>query len=113
VCGKESARLGYDAILELRVAHKRGALHRMAALVVVDTGVSRCIDQDFGDLSRGSLRGAQDLDEGHEQWYEERYDEPLHKAHEGVDVASPETGSWIEARFDRVDVQSWNLTGEC
>ena len=61
----------------------------MAALVVVDAGLTGCIDQDFGDHARGSLRGAPDLDEGHEERHEERDDESLQKAHEGVGIASP------------------------
>jgi hypothetical protein len=47
--GQQAARLGHDAILELRVTHKRGALHRTATLVIVDTGLAGCIGQDFGD----------------------------------------------------------------
>jgi hypothetical protein len=48
-CRQEGACLGDDAFCEFRVAHERGAEHRMAALVVVDTGLTGCIDQDFGD----------------------------------------------------------------
>ena len=54
MCGQESSRLGDDEVLERRVAHERRASHRAAALVVVDTGLTGSIDQDFGDLARGS-----------------------------------------------------------
>jgi hypothetical protein len=47
---QQGTRLGDDAIRELRVAHERGAEHRMAAVVVVDAGLIGCIDQDFGRL---------------------------------------------------------------
>jgi hypothetical protein len=39
-CRQQGARLGDDAVLELRVARKRGALHGMAAFVVVDAGLT-------------------------------------------------------------------------
>ncbi len=41
---QQSARLGDNATCELRVAHQRGAEHRMAAVVVVDAGLTVCID---------------------------------------------------------------------
>jgi hypothetical protein len=47
-----------DAILELRVAHQRGTEHRVTAFVVVDAGLTGCIDQDFGGHAPGPLRGA-------------------------------------------------------
>ncbi len=65
-CSQQGARFSDNAILEFRVAHELGGLHRMANLVVVHTGLTGSIDQDFGDHARGSLRGAQDLEEGHE-----------------------------------------------
>jgi hypothetical protein len=41
--------------LELRAAQERGAEHRMAAFVVVDAGLTRSIDHDFGGRAHGSL----------------------------------------------------------
>jgi hypothetical protein len=83
---QKGARLGDNAILELRVAHERGAEHRMAALVVVDTGLTGCSDQDLGDHARCSLRSPQYLDEGHEQRNQQRNDVFLQKAHRGTDI---------------------------
>lgn len=38
--GQESARLGDNPILELRIAQERGARHEMAAFAVVDAGLT-------------------------------------------------------------------------
>lgn len=99
---QKGARLGDNAVLEFRIAHERGALHRMAALVVVDTGPPRGVRQDFGDHARGPLRGAQNLNEGYEQRHEQRDDQFLKQAHETIHrggarlSTSPATGkrSW-------------------
>jgi hypothetical protein len=79
----------------------------MAALVIVDTRLTGCIDQDFGDHARGSLWGAQNLYEGHEQ----RNDEFRHKAHEGAGIARESRGR-VYARLDRVEVQPRSLSCE-
>jgi len=109
---KQGACLGDDAILELRIAHERGALHGPAALVVIDAGLTGCLDQDLGDDARGSLRGAQYLDEGHEQRHKQRNDVFLQKTDRGADIAPAKAGGWIKARFDRAEAQPWSLTRE-
>jgi hypothetical protein len=54
---QQDVRFRDDTVLELRVAHERGAEHRVTAFVVVDAGLTGCIDQEFGGHARGSLRG--------------------------------------------------------
>jgi hypothetical protein len=83
----------------------------MTAFIVVDTGLAGCIDHDSGDHARGSLRGAQDLYEGHKQLHEQRDDVVRHEAHDGAGIAC-ESGRRIYARLDRVEVQPRSLSGE-
>src|SRR5580698_10553532 len=92
---QQGARFGDNTVLELWIAHECRALHRMATLVVVDAGLARCIDQDFGDHTRGSLRRAQNLDEGHEQWHEHRSDVCLQQTHESAGIARSETSGQL------------------
>jgi len=51
-CAEQVALSVDDAILELRIARERGTEHRVTAFVVVDAGLTGCIDQDFGDQAR-------------------------------------------------------------
>jgi hypothetical protein len=62
-------------------------------------------------ITRGSLRGAQNLYEGHKQRYEQWNDVFRQKSHEGAGVA-PEAGSRSDTRLNRVEVQPWGLAGE-
>ena len=89
---------GGRTFLELRVAQERGAEHRMAALVVVDAGLTGYINQNFDGHARGSLWGAPILDMGSAQ----RKNVIRHEAQEGVGLA-PEAGVWSKARFERVE----------
>ena len=42
---QQGACFSDDAVLEVRVAHLRGAEHRLAFLIVVDAGLARFIEQ--------------------------------------------------------------------
>ena len=97
MCGQESPRLGDDAVLELRVAHERGAEHRMAFLVVVNAGRAWFIHEHFRDHRRCELWGAPVLDVRSKQ----REDVFTQEAQEGVGIA-PEACFQTESRFDRV-----------
>src|SRR2546426_1993010 len=104
---QQGARFSDDAVLELRVAHDRGAEHRMAFFVEVNTGHAWFIHEHFRDYGRGELRGAPLLDVRSKQ----REDVFCQEAQEDVGIA-PEAGGRTESRFDRVEVQAWRLAGK-
>ncbi|MEI9973105.1 MAG: hypothetical protein WDO73_14270 [Ignavibacteriota bacterium] len=68
----------------------------MAALIVIDAGLTGGIDQDLGDHARGSLRGAQNL-------YERRHqrDQVISKDEEEDVPVAVQAGVEHDARLGR------------
>lgn len=97
--GQQRSCLDDNAVLKLWIAHESGALHGMAAFVIVDTGLTGRIEQDLRDYASGSLRRVQNLDERRQQ----RDEAGGKDAEKDVHVAV-ETRVKHDARFDGIDM---------
>jgi hypothetical protein len=106
VLGKKRSRLCDHAGSELRIANKRGSLHRMSLLVVVDAGLALFVEQHIGDHRRRQLRRTPILDVRC-KWRKNVF---RNEAEERVCV-SPETGPGSKARLDGIEVDARYFAG--